>query len=92
MKRKNLFLGMFFVFLGVFFLLNNFNIINFSVWTAILDLWPLFLVLLGVHLISTNPLINIISWIAFFVIIILYAIFMQNGGLNLNLFDLRRLI
>ncbi len=92
MKRKNLFLGMFFVFLGIFFLLNNFNIINFSVWTAILDLWPLFLVLLGVHLIATKPLINIISCIVLFVIIILYAIFMQNGGLNFNLFDLRRLI
>ena len=83
---------MFFVFLGVFFLLNNFNIINFSVWTAILDLWPLFLVLLGVHLIATKPLINVIGWILFFIIIILYAVFMQEGSLKFNLFDLRRLM
>ncbi len=79
MKRKNFFLGIVFVFLGVFFLLNNLNIINFSVWNALFDLWPLFFVILGIHLISNKPAVTAISWILFFTVIILYAIYMQGG-------------
>ena len=66
MKKNNLFLGVFFVFLGLFFLLNNLNIINFSIWNALFDLWPLFLVIFGAHLISNKPLVQIISWTLFF--------------------------
>lgn len=90
MRRKNLFLGIFFVFLGVFFLLNNLNIISFSIWNALFDLWPLFFVMLGVHLISNRPSVTIISWIIFFSIIILYAISIQNSNLNLDMFNIRQ--
>ncbi len=90
MKRNNLFLGVFFVFLGVFFLLNNLNIINFSIWNAIVDLWPLFFVMFGVHLISDKPWVSIFSWIVFFAIIILYAISIENNNLNLELFNLKQ--
>lgn len=83
MKRNNLFLGIFFVFLGVFFLLSNFNIISFSIWSAIFDLWPLFFVMVGIHLITRKQSIKILSWIVFFAIIILYA--MNYGGVNLDL-------
>lgn len=79
MRRNNLFLGIVFVFLGVFFLLNNLNIIDFSVWNALFDLWPLFFVILGIHLISSRPIVTAISWILFFSVIILYAIYMQDG-------------
>lgn len=92
MKRKNLVLGMFFVFLGIFFLLSNLNIINFSIWSALFDLWPLFLVMLGIHLISNKPLVTVISWLVFFAIIIFYAISIEDNSFNLELFNLKNLI
>ena len=89
MKRNNLFLGVFFVFLGLFFLLNNLNIINFSIWTAIIDLWPLFFVIFGVHLISNKPIVQIVSWIMFFGIIIIYAIFKQDANVPFSIYNFR---
>ncbi len=91
-RRNNLFLGIFFVFLGVFFLLSNFNIINFSISAAIFDLWPLFFVMLGIHLISRKKLVKTISWIVFFAIIILYAINYGGGNIDLNLFNIKNYI
>lgn len=91
MKRNNLFLGIFFIFLGTFFLLNNLNIIDFSVWNAIFDLWPLFFVIFGIHLLSKNPIVNLVSWIAFFAIIIIYAIFKQDAAIPFNFFNFNEL-
>lgn len=91
MRRKNFFLGIIFVFLGAFFLLNNLNIIDFSVWNALFDLWPLFFVILGIHLISDRPIVTAISWILFFTVIILYAIYMQ-GGMSLDSFTINQLL
>ena len=92
MRRNNLILGMFFVFLGIFFLLTNLNIINFSIWSAIFDLWPLFLVMLGIHLISKRPTVTVISWIVFFAIIIFYALAVENNSFNPELFNLKNFI
>lgn len=89
MKRRNLFLGVFLIFLGIFFLLNNLNIIDFSIWSAIFDLWPLFLVMLGIHLISTKQSVTIISWALFFLIIIIYAINTQGNFLNIEMFNFK---
>lgn len=84
MKRNNLFLGVFFIFIGAFFLLNNLDIINFSIWNALFDLWPLFIVIFGVHLISDKPVVQIVSWTLFFGTIILYAIFKQSNDMPIN--------
>lgn len=92
MKRNNLFLGIFFVFLGVFFLLSNFNIINFSIWSAIFDLWPLFFVMVGIHLISGKRSVKALSWIVFFAIVIFYAMNYNGGNLDLNLFNIKNYI
>lgn len=92
MKRKNLILGMFFVFLGIFFLLSNLNIINFSIWNAIFDLWPLFLIMIGIHLISNKTRVTIISWIVFFAIIVLYAINVGDNQIDFKQFNLKNFI
>lgn len=89
MKRKNLFLGVFFVFLGIFFLLNNLNIIHFSIWVALFDLWPLFLVILGIQLISNKPLVQITSWVLFFGTIILYTILKQHSGIPSTFYNFK---
>ena len=81
MKKNSLFLGVFFIFIGAFLLLNNLNLLNFSVWGAISDLWPLIFVVFGVHLISNKTSISLVTWIVFFAIIILYAIFKQHGDM-----------
>ena len=92
MKRKNLILGMFFVFLGIFFLLSNLNIINFSIWNAIFDLWHLFLIMIGIHLISNKTRVTIISWIVFFAIIVLYAINVGDNQIDFKQFNLKNFI
>lgn len=92
MKKGNLFLGVFLIFLGIFFLLNNLNIIDFSIWATIFDLWPLFLVMLGIHLISRKQTITIISWIIFFLIIIIYTINTQGNLFNIEMFNFKNLI
>ena len=92
MRRKNLFLGILFVFLGVFFLLNNLNIIDLSIWHAIIDLWPLFFVMIGIHMISNKSSVTIISWVVFFAIIILYSISLENTIVSLGLLNISKLI
>lgn len=48
MRRSNLWVGIIFILLGVFFLLNNFNILDFSIVSIISRFWPsLFFVLPG---------------------------------------------
>ncbi len=50
MKRDRLFTGLFLLGIGILFLLNNFNIINFH-WSNLFNLWPLFLIIAGVNII-----------------------------------------
>lgn len=53
MKRDRLFTGMLLLCIGILFLLDNFNVINFH-WSNILSLWPLLLIVSGVNLITSH--------------------------------------
>lgn len=53
MKFRNIFWGVILVFVGVLFLLQNFDVINFA-WASLWRLWPVVLILWGVSIIPTN--------------------------------------
>ncbi|RYE02887.1 MAG: hypothetical protein EOP44_06780, partial [Sphingobacteriaceae bacterium] len=50
MKRNSLFTGLFLLGIGILFLLNNFQVINFH-WSNLFSLWPLLLIIAGVNII-----------------------------------------
>jgi hypothetical protein len=53
MKVDKLFWGLIFVFVGTIFLLENFDIIDFS-WRYIWHFWPLLLIITGVNIVFAN--------------------------------------
>ena len=57
--------GLAIILIGVILLLNNLNILEWSVWYNIFRLWPLLLVSLGISLIFRRRL----SWLAPLVIV-----------------------
>ncbi len=65
MKNSNLFWGGILVALGVLFILNNLDFLNFN-WWSIFRLWPMLLILLGVTLL---PIKNGIKLILTFVVL-----------------------
>jgi len=50
-ERKGIFGGIIFIAIGIVFLLNNFNLLPWSVWSILWRFWPLFLILGGLEMI-----------------------------------------
>ena len=57
-ERKGMFGGIIFITIGIIFLLNNFNLLPWSVWSILWRFWPLFLILGGLEMILGD------SWLA----------------------------
>ncbi|MGV8879679.1 MAG: LiaI-LiaF-like domain-containing protein [Sphingobacteriaceae bacterium] len=53
MRTDRSFPGIFFIFFGVIFLLNNFGYIDFN-WENLFHYWPVFLIIVGVNLVLAN--------------------------------------
>jgi len=80
MKRNSILLGVFFIFIGLFWLLNNIGLITWSIWEAVTELWPLAFVAIGVSIIfDDKKMIKNIAWILFLFIILSYGFFIQLG-------------
>jgi len=75
--------GLAIILVGIILLLNNFNILDWSVWYNILRLWPLLLISLGISLIFRRRL----SWLAPLVIVlgIIIGAVAGNMGIDLHL-------
>ncbi|MFZ2330243.1 MAG: DUF5668 domain-containing protein [Atribacterota bacterium] len=75
--------GFLIILIGVILLLNNLNILEWTVWPNILKLWPLLLISLGISLIFRKRL----SWLGPLVILlgIIYGISASYTDLNLQL-------
>tara|TARA_Y100000385_G_scaffold291957_1_gene374652 strand:+ start:1514 stop:2458 length:945 start_codon:yes stop_codon:yes gene_type:complete len=75
MKFRNIFWGIFLIFLGFLFTLDNLNVIEFS-WYNLWRLWPVFLILWGISILPIKNFIKVI----FVLIILLGSIgFMMNN-------------
>jgi hypothetical protein len=75
--------GLVIILIGAILLLNNLNILEWSVWPNILKLWPLLLISLGISLIFRRRL----SWLGPLVILlgIIFGIGASYMGLDLDL-------
>ncbi|MBK0382147.1 hypothetical protein I5M32_04170 [Pedobacter sp. SD-b] len=80
MKADKIFWGIIFVFVGGIFLLENFNVIDFS-WGHIWRFWPLLLIISGVNIIFARSSSKI-SVIAMVVITVAALAFICYEGLN----------
>ncbi len=70
--------GMTLILIGIVWLLFKFNILSFSLFGAISDLWPLLLVVAGVNMIFYNHrTVSFVMWILFLGVLIWYG---QFGG------------
>lgn len=70
--------GLTLISIGLIWLLFKFNILTFSVFRAISDLWPLLLVVAGINLIFINrKIVSFIVWMLFLTVLIWYG---QFGG------------
>lgn len=74
MRSKNVFWGVILVTIGVLFVLRNFGVLYFN-WWSILNMWPVFLIVLGISLLPIKGLVRI--FLAFLVIV-LSLIFISN--------------
>ncbi|OPJ56440.1 LiaF transmembrane domain-containing protein [Alkalithermobacter paradoxus] len=85
MNKNNSSLGIFLVMLGGFLILKNLNIITWSIIPGIFDLWPIVLVIIGINIIfNKNKMINTISWILFFLILVAYGYIQEEKYINMN--------
>jgi len=68
--------------IGIIWLLFKFNILTFSIFSAISDLWPLLLIVAGVNLIfRSSRFVSFIMWMLFIAVLLLYG---QFGGGTVN--------
>lgn len=91
MNKRGIGFGIFLLAIGVLWLLDNLNIIriDLNIFRALVTLWPLILVVIGINLIfKGNSLIKGLTWVAFLVIIVLYGSFgvknSSNSDFNFN--------
>lgn len=85
MKKSNITLGIVIVFIGIFLLLNNLNLIQWSIIDVALDLWPLVLVAVGASIVfNSDRTIKTIIWVLFFLVIIGYGFYLQYKASELN--------
>jgi len=75
MRSKNVFWGVILVTIGILFVLRNVGVIFFN-WYSVLNLWPIFLIVLGVSLLPIKGVVRIILG---FLVIILSLIFISNN-------------
>ena len=74
MKTKNVFWGVVLVTIGILFVLRNAGFLHFN-WYQVLNLWPVFLIVLGVALL---PIKGVVRIILAFLVIVLSLIFISN--------------
>ena len=76
--------GVVFVSAGVILLLNNFNVISWSIWSYLLFFWPVIFIFIGLDIISRNswPSKIITTIIGLFIIIFIltYSLTAVNTG------------
>jgi hypothetical protein len=81
--------GMTFIFIGVVWLLVKFGYLNISIVRALIDLWPLIFVVIGLNIVFRRmPYIGAITWILFLCAILLYGSYIGASGRSYDLFGL----
>lgn len=81
MKDRNVLGGLFIIFLGIVFLLNNFGLVGWDIWTVVFDLWPLILIAVGLRIIFRKSwLVQVLSFLLIFAVPL--ACYLIGGGVE----------
>ncbi len=68
--------GVTFIFIGVVWMMSKLGYLNFSIIGAVVDLWPLIFIVIGVNMIFRRvPYIGLITWVGFLSAIVGYGIY-----------------
>lgn len=82
-------IGLTFIVIGIVWLLVKFGYINISIVRAVLDLWPLIFVVLGVNIIFRRfPYIGLVTWVLFIAVILLYGTMAGTRDRDLDFFGM----
>jgi len=74
MKSRGIGVGIFLLLIGAILLLINLRVISWSIFYAILDLWPLFLVVIGINIIAgKRQAVKIIAWVLLLAVLVTYG-------------------
>lgn len=80
MNKKNTGLGVFLLSIGVFWALMSFGVIDWSIFDALLVLWPLIFIVIGISIVfKDNVIVRSSVWIIFLVVLALYGQFTGSG-------------
>lgn len=81
--------GITFIFIGVVWLLSRFGYLNVSLVRAIIDLWPLVFIVIGINIIFRKmPYIGNITWVLFLGALLWYGSYVGTNGRNYDLFGM----
>lgn len=71
---------------GVIFLLNNFGILPWGIWTTILRFWPVVLIIFGLEMILENSFLGrlVIALVSLAAVIIIFALVFSSPSVNLG--------
>lgn len=68
--------GVTFIFIGVIWMMSKLGYLNFSIIGAVVDLWPLLFIVIGVNMIFRKvPYIGLITWVGFLSAIVAYGMY-----------------
>lgn len=77
--------GITFIFIGIVWMLAKLGYINFSIIGAVIDLWPLIFVVIGVNILFRRvAYIGLLTWVGFLTAIIAYGIYFQPQDVIFN--------
>lgn len=84
--------GLFILSIGLIWILVSVGVITWSIVNALIVLWPLILVVIGVNIIfRRNGLIKGLVWLVFLAVLISYSYFYEGGGTGAGRTDTRNL-
>ncbi len=68
--------GVTFIFIGIVWMMSKLGYLNFSIIGAVVDLWPLIFIVIGVNMIFRRvPYIGLITWVGFLSAIVAYGVY-----------------
>lgn len=75
--------GVFLITIGIIWVLVTTGVISWSIFNALIVLWPLILVLIGVNIIfRSNEIIKAAAWILFLAVLVSYGYFYGGGRIK----------
>ncbi len=83
MKSRNIGLGIFIICIGALWLLMSLDVINWSVFDSLYDLWPLVFVAVGLSILfRKSSVARVLVWVLFIVVLVGYGVAADQGWIG----------